>query len=64
MLNMPLQYQMMCLYDGIKEWQFFDTATQIDHIPMWSGYYDKKTKNAGACGLAQIKLVSCIGSFI
>jgi hypothetical protein len=47
-LHFDMNHQMMCLYDGIKEWQFFDTATQIDHIPMWSGYYDKKTKNAGS----------------
>jgi hypothetical protein len=45
-LHFDMNHQMMCLYDGEKEWIFFDTQKYIDHIPMWSGYYDKKVRRA------------------
>ena len=42
-IHYDMNHQMMCVYDGVKEWITWDTQSQIDHIPMWSGYYDKKT---------------------
>jgi hypothetical protein len=33
---------MMCLYDGEKEWFYWDLRDNIQHIPTWSSYYSQK----------------------
>lgn len=44
-IHYDMNHQMMCVYDGTKEWITWETQEQIDNIPMWSGYYKK---SAGA----------------
>ena len=38
-VHYDMNHQMMCLYDGVKEWITWDLHANHRHIPMWSGYY-------------------------
>ncbi len=38
-LHYDMNHQIMCQIDGHKDWRFWDLRTELDHIPMWSGYY-------------------------
>ena len=40
-IHYDMNQQMMCLYDGEKEWITWETESQIDHIPMWFDNYVK-----------------------
>jgi lysine-specific demethylase 8 len=41
-IHYDMNHQMMCVYDGEKEWITWETQEQIDFIPTWSGYYKKE----------------------
>ena len=38
-IHYDMNHQMMCVYDGKKEWILWDSWNQMEHIPMWSGYF-------------------------
>ena len=34
-IHYDMNHQMMCVYDGKKEWILWDSWNQMEHIPMW-----------------------------
>ena len=38
-IHYDMNHQIMCQISGRKEWRFWDLRTELDHIPMWSGFY-------------------------
>jgi len=45
-IHYDMNHQIMCQITGAKEWFFWDLKDDIDHIPMWSEYYQKSTHTA------------------
>lgn len=45
-IHYDMNHQIMCLFDGVKQWTMWDLSSEIDKIPMWSNYYDKKRHDA------------------
>jgi len=41
-IHYDMNHQMMCLYDGEKEWFYWDLRKNIQHIPTWSSYYSQQ----------------------
>jgi hypothetical protein len=40
-LHYDMNHQIMCQIEGRKDWRFWDLRTELQHIPMWSGFYPK-----------------------
>jgi hypothetical protein len=38
-IHYDMNHQIMCQISGRKEWRFWDLRTELEHIPMWSGFY-------------------------
>ena len=38
-IHYDMNHQIMCQIEGRKEWRFWDLRTELEHIPMWSGFY-------------------------
>jgi hypothetical protein len=38
-IHNDMNHQIMCQITGRKEWRFWDLRTEVEHIPMWSGFY-------------------------
>ena len=38
-IHYDMNHQIMCQISGKKEWRFWDLRTELNHIPMWSGFY-------------------------
>jgi len=45
-IHYDMNHQIMCLFDGRKEWIMWDLSTEGDKIPMWSDLYSSKTHSA------------------
>lgn len=45
-IHYDMNHQIMCLFEGSKEWIMWDLQKEIDKIPMWSDYYQKKGHDA------------------
>jgi hypothetical protein len=38
-IHYDMNQQVMCQIAGRKEWRFWNLQTELEHIPMWSGFY-------------------------
>lgn len=38
-VHFDMNHQIMCTFSGVKEWILWDLSTEVQNIPMWSGYY-------------------------
>lgn len=38
-IHYDMNHQIMCQIVGRKEWRFWNLQTELEHIPMWSGFY-------------------------
>jgi hypothetical protein len=45
-IHYDMNHQLMCLFEGTKEWIMWDLSTEAENIPMWSQYYDKRRHDA------------------
>lgn len=45
-IHYDMNHQIMCLFDGVKEWIMWDLSQEAAHIPLWSDLYDAKTHRA------------------
>mmetsp|Transcript_117080 Transcript_117080/g.303664 ORF Transcript_117080/g.303664 Transcript_117080/m.303664 type:complete len:536 (-) Transcript_117080:51-1658(-) len=40
-IHYDMNHQIMCQFDGTKEWFMWDLSSEASKIPMWSGFYKK-----------------------
>lgn len=45
-IHYDMNHQIMCLFDGTKEWIMWDLSQEASHVPLWSGLYDAKRHRA------------------
>jgi len=45
-IHYDMNHQIMCLFDGTKEWIMWDMSTEAKNIPMWSKLYNQRTHTA------------------
>lgn len=45
-IHYDMNHQIMCLFDGRKEWIMWDLSTEGEKIPLWSGLYSSKDHSA------------------
>jgi len=45
-IHYDMNHQIMCLFDGVKEWIMWDLSEEARHIPLWSGLYNAKRHQA------------------
>lgn len=45
-IHYDMNHQVMCLFEGKKEWIMWDLTTESKHIPLWSNLYEQKTHSA------------------